>query len=185
MDGHCPPPLVDLSSPPATTSASDGGLNHSTIWSLHGPGLPGTPLPDNPIPASCLWDLVYVCTAATMADSLTAVTGNSHAEWSRFFMAVKQDPTSHRIHNATATLSPIPNQAFIPVVASPALHYYLAGKQDVPQDSPLYPYWCYKCNRISHWSWEHDSNRPYWEPGMARNNRSTPGLSTPGHQETT
>ncbi|KAL4063745.1 hypothetical protein J3A83DRAFT_4378381 [Scleroderma citrinum] len=130
----------------STSSTPNGSVQQPPIRSLHGPGSPGTPLLDNPILASHLQDLAYIHAALAMASSIATVTSDSQAKWSRFFMAIKQDPTTHGLYNATTTISPIPNQAFLLVVASPALCYYLMGKKDVPQDSPLYPYRCYKCN---------------------------------------
>ncbi|KAL4062784.1 hypothetical protein V8B97DRAFT_2012247 [Scleroderma yunnanense] len=168
---HQPHPRLCFSK--TATPSPRGGLPGSTIWSLHGPGTSGMPLPNNPLLASTLQDLAYVHTAATMADTIASVTSDSKWDWAHFFMAVKDDPVNHHLYNATATQHPILDQAFHPIVASPALCYYLTGKQDIPADSPLYPYWCYKCNRVSHWSWEHDSNHPYWEPGMSRNNRAS------------
>ncbi|KAL4076480.1 hypothetical protein J3A83DRAFT_4187088 [Scleroderma citrinum] len=142
VDAHC-----------ASTNPMWTGIAQETWWTYHPPPpcLP-PPMevsmapPFGPCVDLALLDLAYIQAASTMADSIAAVTGDSQAKWSRFFMAVKQDPTTRGLSNTTATISPIPDQAFIPVVASPTLQYYLTGKKDVPQDSPLFPYWCYKCN---------------------------------------
>ncbi|KAL4079866.1 hypothetical protein V8B97DRAFT_1914018 [Scleroderma yunnanense] len=185
MYSHCPAPLVDLSMPPPTTP-SDTQLGQPEPWlqSLCGPGQPGMPLPNNPIPASHLQDLTYIRMASAMADAITQVTGDDHTPWAQFFMVVKDDPVNQHLYNTMATLHPLPDQAFQPLVINTSLWYYLAGKKDILATSPLFPYHCYKCDQVGHWSWEHNSNQLYWKPGMLRNNQQQNATPRPSRRMT-
>ncbi|KAL4071791.1 hypothetical protein V8B97DRAFT_1915601 [Scleroderma yunnanense] len=155
MGGHCPTSLVDLSSPfssstPSLDSEPSLAQFNLQFWTLHGPRVPGTPLPDNPIPAYTLHNLTYFQMAATMADEIVALTGDAHGPWVCFFMAIKDDPANQHLYNVTASLHPVPDEVFFPIPVTPALHYYLLGKMDIPETHLLFGYWCFDCNHLGH-----------------------------------
>ncbi|KAL4067128.1 hypothetical protein V8B97DRAFT_2009505 [Scleroderma yunnanense] len=162
----CPAPLVDLSTPTSSTTSSS--LNSEPepqfqfwIRALCRPSIPRSPLPDNSIPAHTLHDLTYVQMAAAMTDKIVALTGNAHRQWVHFFMAIKDDPVNWHLYNTTASLCPILDKAFYPTPTTPALHYYLSGKMDIPESHLFFSYWCFNCNCLGHWRWEHNKQRPY------------------------
>ncbi|KAL4072357.1 hypothetical protein V8B97DRAFT_1917148 [Scleroderma yunnanense] len=111
-------------------------------------------------------DLTYVHMASAMANAIAQVTRDSHTSWACFFMAMKDNPINQHLYNTTRTQYPLPDHAFHPVVVDVSLWYYLAGRMDIPLGNPLFPYQCYWCNWLGHWSWEHDQTQPYWELGM-------------------
>ncbi|KAL4063133.1 hypothetical protein J3A83DRAFT_4380056 [Scleroderma citrinum] len=86
MGRHCPAPLVDLdSTTSSSTSSSDSEPSLAQFdlcfWTLYGPRIPGTPLPNNPIPAHTLYNLTYVRTATAMVDKIVALTGDACSLW--------------------------------------------------------------------------------------------------------
>ncbi|KAL4063760.1 hypothetical protein V8B97DRAFT_1914117 [Scleroderma yunnanense] len=179
MGGHCPPPLVDLHTPPLipapTTSSNSNsdpemGQLNIQLQVLHGPGVPRTPLLDNPIPSHALHDLTYVWMASAMTNKIIALTGNDQGPWVWFFMAIKDNKVNQHLYNTTASLWPISNEAFYPTPATLALCYYLLGKMDIPPSHPFFGYHCFKCNHLRHWRWEHNECHPYWETRMLAHN---------------
>ncbi|KAL4071082.1 hypothetical protein V8B97DRAFT_2046088 [Scleroderma yunnanense] len=110
---------------------------------------------------------VDYCASAHLTECYCTITGAMDDKWPAFFAAIQTNMMDKKYFNATASVTPIPNLAFVPVPIDSNLCYYLASKKPLPVGHPLFNYQCFDCDWLGHWHWEHNLDQLYWEPDMA------------------